>query len=593
MAVVQISKIQLRRGKANSGTGFPQLASGEMGWAVDTQELYIGNGSVAEGAPAVGNTKILTQNDFTAQGSILNLIQYIYKAGDPTITTGPDANSAIERPLLSRLSDRVTTADFGAYNDGTHATETTEALQRAIDQLFLNSTTKASADTAAGASTRVVLEMLAGRYVITNTIYIPSYATIIGAGLDKTIIEFTGTGPVFQFIDDASTAKTPATSGTYVAATTASTLLTTQPRFITIKGLTVFTDTDDQTALQLDSVRDSLFEDIKVVGSWGGIFNVGSKGITMTAVSNIVTCENNKFNRLYIEGFSYGVYATHDILNNTFENSYIGTANTTYGGLYQGFVLGENITGNVGQQFGPRETQISRCKFHSITNHAVIVENGTANTVVNCELTNVGNGAMGNIANHANAIYPQIYFDKEGNSCINVRSDRPAGLANDNTSTPYVPEVSGHGVTYSLYGTRNIDIAQATSTQPAFRLPVSTGSNGLPEGSINYSIGYLFKTTNIADPKFSRRGTITIVADIDASVDSPRSALVQLTDEYDYAGKLSEEDSIKLDFTVTLVDQLGITYTGALGQTPYSIVVNYTNPAGESGLLTYTYTAVI
>jgi len=31
MAVVQISRIQIRRGKANSGSGIPQLASGRNG----------------------------------------------------------------------------------------------------------------------------------------------------------------------------------------------------------------------------------------------------------------------------------------------------------------------------------------------------------------------------------------------------------------------------------------------------------------------------------------------------------------------------------------------------------------------------------
>ena len=45
MAVVQISRIQVRRGRINSGTGLPQLASGEMAWAIDSQELYIGNGA--------------------------------------------------------------------------------------------------------------------------------------------------------------------------------------------------------------------------------------------------------------------------------------------------------------------------------------------------------------------------------------------------------------------------------------------------------------------------------------------------------------------------------------------------------------------
>ena len=46
MAVVQISKIQIRRGKKNSDSGVPQLSSAELAWAVDTQELFIGNGSV-------------------------------------------------------------------------------------------------------------------------------------------------------------------------------------------------------------------------------------------------------------------------------------------------------------------------------------------------------------------------------------------------------------------------------------------------------------------------------------------------------------------------------------------------------------------
>ena len=89
MAVVQISRIQIRRGRKNSGSGIPQLAGGELGWAVDSQELYIGNGSVSEGSPAVGNTKVLTENDnlFTLAD------QYTYKDG--TIQTGADRKSVV------------------------------------------------------------------------------------------------------------------------------------------------------------------------------------------------------------------------------------------------------------------------------------------------------------------------------------------------------------------------------------------------------------------------------------------------------------------------------------------------------------------
>lgn len=58
MAVTQISKIQVRRGRQEN---LPQLAAGELGWAIDTQQLYIGNGTFAEGAPSEGNTEILTE----------------------------------------------------------------------------------------------------------------------------------------------------------------------------------------------------------------------------------------------------------------------------------------------------------------------------------------------------------------------------------------------------------------------------------------------------------------------------------------------------------------------------------------------------
>ena len=48
MAVVQISRIQHRRGLSEN---LPQLSSAELGWSIDTQELYIGNGTIDEVAP--------------------------------------------------------------------------------------------------------------------------------------------------------------------------------------------------------------------------------------------------------------------------------------------------------------------------------------------------------------------------------------------------------------------------------------------------------------------------------------------------------------------------------------------------------------
>ena len=68
MAVIQISKIQLRRGLQEN---LPQLASAEMGWSVDERRLFIGNGTLAEGAPSTGVTEVLTtQSIFNELGNI-------------------------------------------------------------------------------------------------------------------------------------------------------------------------------------------------------------------------------------------------------------------------------------------------------------------------------------------------------------------------------------------------------------------------------------------------------------------------------------------------------------------------------------------
>lgn len=58
MAIVQISQIKHRRGLQEN---LPQLASAELGWSLDSRRLYIGNGSLDEGAPETGNTEILTE----------------------------------------------------------------------------------------------------------------------------------------------------------------------------------------------------------------------------------------------------------------------------------------------------------------------------------------------------------------------------------------------------------------------------------------------------------------------------------------------------------------------------------------------------
>jgi hypothetical protein len=57
MSLHQNSKVKVRAGLQQN---LPQLSKGELGWAIDTQRLFIGNGEVVDGAPYAGNTEIST-----------------------------------------------------------------------------------------------------------------------------------------------------------------------------------------------------------------------------------------------------------------------------------------------------------------------------------------------------------------------------------------------------------------------------------------------------------------------------------------------------------------------------------------------------
>lgn len=92
MAIVQISQIKHRHGVQSD---LPQLATAELGWSVDTRKLYIGNGTLSEGAPEIGNTEILTEHsnlpNYTvysqavSDGSTANLSFGIADANKPAI----------------------------------------------------------------------------------------------------------------------------------------------------------------------------------------------------------------------------------------------------------------------------------------------------------------------------------------------------------------------------------------------------------------------------------------------------------------------------------------------------------------------------
>lgn len=88
MAIVQISQITNRKGLQEN---LPQLAGAELGWSVDTRRLYIGNGTLEEGAPVIGNTEILTEfSEIIPPPSVVELLN---NQSSPAVIFTQDLNT--------------------------------------------------------------------------------------------------------------------------------------------------------------------------------------------------------------------------------------------------------------------------------------------------------------------------------------------------------------------------------------------------------------------------------------------------------------------------------------------------------------------
>lgn len=515
MAVVQISRIQVRRGQKNAGSGLPQLASGEIGWAIDTRELYIGNGSVSEGAPAVGNTKVLTEHD-----NLFTLIDtYAYRAEDEFIVTGSSTTNPVYRTLQERLDDRVSVKAFDVKGDG--ITSDTIKLQRAIDQLYLNTSTKGSTQS------RVKLHLEPGTYLIDDTIYLPPFTTLIGAGSNKTIIKSSSSNPIFKTVNDSSTPGSPANPSTDS--------LINQARNITLIGLTLETTATNGKGLVLQSCRDSVFEDIEIKGTWviGDTIptDFGSDiALEINSLSGSVESSSNSFHEIKINGWGYGIMSNWDISDNHWHGC-------TFETLGHGIAFGVDMSlGSVasGTSVGPNRNVIEGCKFYSIQQHGIWIEEGKYNTSENNIFELVGNDggtdAQPNVA--------VIKFTKETNTSSGDYFARTAQLnANQATllNVVYVPEVEGPSNWH--WGFENKTSISSGSNIRCMKLPKAVNQG--------FAIDYTLVSENY---QAMRTGLITVAI-------NGYTGAVEISDDYHYSGDVSYLDKIK--FSAILSDEDG------------------------------------
>ena len=575
MAIVQISRITQRQGLLDD---LPQpLAGAEFGWAVDQRKLFIGNGEVADGAPVVGNTEVLTEfSDVLALSSVYT---YEGQAAGYEVQTGPTSGDPVSQSIQSRLDSFAVSTVFGAVGDGD--TDVTAAINRALFQMFC---------VQANTQIRRSLFFPAGTYIITDTIKVPPYAKLCGDGADSTIFLFevqiwaanTGyaegvlvkveslTPGVFNYY--RSVAEVPPTGiaigntaywdsttlPTYVIETADSLQQTgvnigqgnaVSPRNVEISGMTFqTTEVGSHQICNLERVQQCYFDSVNFVGPLTEqdldtdidnfscvVFN-GTSQVPPTQI----TLDKCKF-----IGATYAVSTDQLVKGVTISNGWMNT-------LYQGVYLGDTTVVNG----GPTGVRIVHNEFDNIFAEGIVMENCSLNASAYNTFYDVGNNFFGVTLPQT----PIININADSNLSIGdlfQRNDTQAltqpRIQIYNLATAAIPQSTGYSGTSKLQlGSYSQGVGQqelledAVTDEPLFSVDVSTPTS--QGGFSSFSVNYTIKRETAGATMALRTGML--------NVQSAGGYAVSYSDEY------SENASTGITLSVTQAgDAVTVQYT--------------------------------
>jgi hypothetical protein len=532
MAVIQISKIQIRRGQT-AEQGMPRLASGEMGWSVDEQRLFIGSGSVAEGAPAVDNIEILTEErmfDLLSTGKF-TATNYTYAGhGLSPVETSVIESFPVVRTLQQKLDDTVSAFDFG-LEDGT---DCTARLQHAIDQIYFNTDKDQP-------KSRVPFRIPAGTYYTTATVYLPPYATILGDGIDKTIIRSINPGNTTIF----STKDSNGDIGLDINTET-----TVNPQQIKISGMTLeqtgtIITTDTTPIIRLDYAEQSVISEVKFRGNF-------EQGNTVTNNNSAIELGYNtrdlSIRHCQFEDLSYPIVSDWNVYD-------INISENTFQNLHMGITLAQSLTTATTRNIGPIRVDIINNKFIGIDRQAIFAgANTSTNNQINSEnntFIDVGNDRQGDPF----PVSPIITFGSHGNSSTNDDFQRLWFMQTQELITPQFEVIEGTALIRLKFADKRI-IQESTTTQTLIRIPYASTITSV-------SMEYTLEKTGIA-----RKGTLSVVAS---------AAGISFRDSYAVAGS-SDGDTV---FSAAFLDHGPVDINDTLA-------VQYTNPvAAGTGTIIY------
>lgn len=528
MAIVQISRITQRKGLQEN---LPQLAGAEFGWSVDARRLFIGNGTLEEGAPIIGNTEILTE--FSDILGFQTTYTYKGEAAGYVVQTGPTASQPVTQSLQSWLDQFASVKDFGATGDG--VTDDTDAINRALFQLFCREVNP---------QIRRSLFFPAGVYKVSRTIIIPPYATLYGEGADNSVIQLTNSS------EDSA-------SRLYVARTGDSLQQTgvnignngaTPPGDVTILDIG-FSTLDPESSCFL--VEDATHVVIMRSDFYGPLTTSditveadGIAGVKFSSTPSLI-CTDIIIDQCTYSGLTFGV-ATEDATKG------VTISNSTFSYLYKGVVLGAVAPVNG----GPTGVRIMQNVFDHIYAEGVEFGDIELNLTANNIFYDVGNHLQGT-TNPATAV---ITFGASNNVSMSDMFERVPPY----TSVYKRVELNGYQCATLING--NLFEMGPHGTQAAVSqvLTNNVSNQPLPGTALSITRAKAFTMTyTITRNDLYRTGELYVVAT--------------------GAGVLSSDDSYTQngDVGVTLV----------VGQTGTSYGVGYTTTnTGVDGEITYQIT---
>ena len=510
MPIVQISRIQHRRGKR---TDLPQLAAGELGWVIDEQRLFIGNGTVSDGAPAVGNTEIMT----AGSSAFTTALGHTYKGylGDST-----PIGTAQQRTLQQRLDDYVSVKDFGATGDDSTADVT--AIQNAIDEIYKDTD---KADT----RSRRILFFPAGTYRINAALKIPPYAHLMGEGPDKTIIRNSGNNSVMVTQDNAGNVGDN---------------ITAQVNQIQISNMTL-RNTVAYAGVSLDRAKEVYFNNVKFQGSYaaGGADASASKGLTVTSTTAL-PCEKLYFNHCQFTKFARLVDMSFDATNVRFNDCDFSTA-------YYGALIGDEWDSSTtnGMTVGPRDVQFTGSSWSNIGQQAIYVKAQQTVEAPSRNIISHGNWYAKTVANNFEGVgsireVAVIRYDQDECSSIMDFFERSDLRRSDGSSElNAAPELQGIGIQSKAIKSQTL--TNNTSTATTFNEYPALAGKGL---KVVYKIvrGTLDRTGELI-VSVSTNG----VSYDDTYTESGNDCGVELTAVLDNKDSTAGSETVALKFTTT------------------------------------------